>query len=86
MNVTSAVADCDSCYQEHTGTSMASPHIAGYVANLLWVDPTLKLYEIKSLLMRNTTTVGECMFFFLFVCFLSLLKCCMISRHFCFVK
>ena len=36
---------------------MASPHIAGFVANLLWVDPTLTYQEVQYLLEYNTTNI-----------------------------
>ena len=57
--VTSAIADCDTCYDTWQGTSMASPHICGFIANLLWLDPTLTYHEIKNLLRHDTTTITE---------------------------
>ena len=57
--ITSAIADCDSCYDTWDGTSMASPHTTGFIANLLWLDPTLTYHEIKYLLRENTTTITK---------------------------
>ena len=59
----SAVADeTGSSHGFLRGTSMASPAIAGLVANLLWVDPTLTHFDILNVLLSKTVEVsqGEC--------------------------
>jgi len=47
-------------YAYMSGTSMATPHITGLVANLLTANPSLTLSGIKSALASNSFNVGSC--------------------------
>lgn len=42
-------------YAVYSGTSMASPHVAGIVALLLEADPTLKAKDVRTLLMNTAS-------------------------------
>ena len=58
-SIYSAVAsDKDSKYEYKQGTSMASPYIAGMVANLLYINPTLTFDDIKHILLDTTKSVS----------------------------
>jgi len=46
-------------YTTFSGTSMAAPHVAGIVALLLEVDPTLTPLEVKELLEQNATPMSS---------------------------
>ena len=50
VNIMSATSDCDTCYTEKSGTSMATPAIAGLIANMLAYDDSLSFDEILSIL------------------------------------
>ena len=45
-------------YEELSGTSMASPHVAGVASYMLCVDPTLSTAEVRDILMANSLDVG----------------------------
>ena len=48
--ITAASDSCDTCYRELTGTSMATPAVAGFVANMLNYDRTLTVEQIRSII------------------------------------
>jgi len=50
-------ADANLCYK--SGTSMASPHVAGVAALLKQAKPNLSSAQIKSLLINNATTLEK---------------------------
>ena len=54
-NILSAFKGSDHAYQKESGTSMASPHVAGVVAQYLSENPNLTPSEIKKLLIKNST-------------------------------
>ena len=56
VDVVSSVADSDSSYSSYSGSSMAAPHMRGFVANLLLVDPSLTYNEVKGLLQGSQYT------------------------------
>lgn len=47
-------------YGKMSGTSMATPHVAGVIALLLEANPSLKTNEIKIALYNTTTPVNKC--------------------------
>jgi len=63
VDVISSVPNCESCdppgYRSMQGTSMATPHVAGFVALLLENNPDLNTEEIKDLLTQTAVDKGE---------------------------
>ena len=53
VDVYSSVASGDSDYESYPGTSMAAPHICGFVANLLLINPGLTYNDIKYTLIES---------------------------------
>jgi len=55
--------DCESCdpsgYRSMQGTSMATPHVAGFVALLLEHNPDLDTEEVKNILTQTAVDKGE---------------------------
>ncbi|MDA3932879.1 MAG: S8 family serine peptidase [Gammaproteobacteria bacterium] len=45
-------------YTQISGTSMASPHLAGIIANVLEADPTLAPEQVKNVLERTATALA----------------------------
>merc|ERR1712129_162057 len=56
----SIASDKNDKYEYKQGTSMASPYIAGVVANLLYVHPNLSYAEVRHVLFMNGKTVDDC--------------------------
>ena len=54
-NIKSAGHDCDTCTAVKTGTSMACPHVAGYVAIILSLDSSLTPQQVKEKLIKDST-------------------------------
>ena len=57
-NIYAAIANNDTAYSYYQGTSMASPAIAGMIANLLWIDENLSFYAIKTILKSHSITLS----------------------------
>ena len=56
----SASARNDTGYVWQLGTSAAAAAVTGTVANLLFVDPSLSLYELKAIFDSNTVSISGC--------------------------
>ena len=54
-HITSASNECDTCTKTMSGTSMATPHAAGYAAILLSLNPQLDAVELKKKMMDQAT-------------------------------
>lgn len=54
-NIKSAGYDCDTCTSIKSGTSMACPHVAGYVAIILSLDSSLTPQQVKEKLIKDST-------------------------------
>eukprot|EP01083_Nonionella_stella_P144589 451671_1 len=62
-SIYSAIAsNKDNKYEYKQGTSMASPYIAGVVANVLYINPDLSFEDVKAVLLMNAQPVSgdEC--------------------------
>ncbi|KAJ0393510.1 hypothetical protein ATCC90586_008690 [Pythium insidiosum] len=55
-NVRSAWSDGDSSYKSISGTSMATPHVAGATALLLAANPALKYDDVRNALVKGVDT------------------------------
>ena len=53
--IKSAFGTCDTCTKSLSGTSMAAPHVAGYMAVLLSLNPHMTAEEAKSHMVERST-------------------------------
>lgn len=53
--IKSAISTCDTCTGVLSGTSMAAPHVAGYMAILMTLMPRLNAYQAKEHLVGQST-------------------------------
>ena len=53
--ITSAWNTCDTCTRTVSGTSMAAPHVTGYIAILLSKHPDLTPAEVKQMMIDEST-------------------------------
>lgn len=53
--ILSAGSSCDSCTARKSGTSMACPHVAGYVAILLVKNPTMSPAKVEEKMISDST-------------------------------
>ena len=54
-SITSSHSKCDSCTATLSGTSMAAPHVAGYMAVLLSLHPQMTAVEAKNKMIKQST-------------------------------
>lgn len=54
-HIKSASNECDTCTKTMSGTSMATPHAAGYAAILLGLNPQLSAKEVKDRMINEST-------------------------------
>ena len=54
-SILSAYSKCDHCTKMLSGTSMAAPHVAGYMAVLLSLHPQLTAVEAKNMMIEQST-------------------------------
>ena len=59
LSVMAPDADTGNGYVSHSGTSMATPHVAGFVALLLQQNPSLNTSEVKDILHRTAVDKGD---------------------------
>eukprot|EP01130_Rhizamoeba_saxonica_P010178 TRINITY_DN4170_c0_g2_i1.p1 TRINITY_DN4170_c0_g2~~TRINITY_DN4170_c0_g2_i1.p1 ORF type:complete len:893 (-),score=176.68 TRINITY_DN4170_c0_g2_i1:18-2588(-) len=57
-SVTGTTDHC-SCYQNYHGTSMASPHVSGFVAGLLYINPSISIEQILYRIVNTSYEVSE---------------------------
>ena len=55
FDIESAFAKCDTCTETLSGTSMAAPHVAGYMAVLLSLNPKMTAVEAKEHMIQHST-------------------------------
>ena len=55
----SAMSDGDTVYDFATGTSMSSPAIAGMIANILWLDPSISFDDMKRILVASSRKLTD---------------------------
>ena len=55
FQIKSASIDCDTCTKTMSGTSMATPHAAGYAAILMGLHPQLNAAQVKQRMMKVST-------------------------------
>ena len=48
--ILSASDECDNCYWPSGGTSMATPAVAGFAANILNYDDSITVEQMRSIL------------------------------------
>ncbi|KAL3913394.1 MAG: hypothetical protein SGILL_006509 [Bacillariaceae sp.] len=60
VDILSLTDSCSSCYGENSGTSMASPHVAGAFALLMSAYPNKSIAAIREALEESSTDVGAC--------------------------
>jgi subtilisin family serine protease len=53
--ITSSHSECDTCTETLSGTSMAAPHVAGYMAVLLSLNPHMTAIEAKDHMIKQST-------------------------------
>ena len=54
-HITSASNECDTCTKTMSGTSMATPHVAGHAAILLGLNPQLTAVKVKEKILAQST-------------------------------
>ena len=53
--IRSATSGCDSCTKTLSGTSMAAPHVAGYMGIILSLNPQMTAAEAKEKMIKHST-------------------------------
>ena len=54
-SIESAFSDCDTCTRTLSGTSMAAPHVAGYMAVILSLNPHMTAAQAKEHMIKQST-------------------------------
>lgn len=54
-SIKSANSECDTCTKTLSGTSMAAPHVAGYMAVILSLNPKMNAKEAKQHMIEHST-------------------------------
>jgi serine protease len=60
LDILSLTQSCSSCYAEYSGTSMASPHVAGAFALLKSKYPSKSISDIREALEESASDSGAC--------------------------
>eukprot|EP01130_Rhizamoeba_saxonica_P010180 TRINITY_DN4170_c0_g3_i2.p1 TRINITY_DN4170_c0_g3~~TRINITY_DN4170_c0_g3_i2.p1 ORF type:complete len:837 (-),score=175.66 TRINITY_DN4170_c0_g3_i2:37-2547(-) len=58
-SVTGLTTPCTDCYDYYYGTSMAAPHVSGYIASLLHTNPTITFGQILHVINSSRFSVSE---------------------------